>query len=272
MYSNDTHFLLELIQNADDNKYEEDVTPTLHFTVDEHAIRIDCNEKGFTEDDVRAICRIGGSTKLIGAVRNFIGEKGIGFKAVFKAADRVYIRSNGYTFMFDTTKHAGELGMLIPIWTSFPAPIKEGYTQFLLQLRPGSTNQDLIDRLSKMESTMLLFLQSLQCIKISLPQNIDIAFNSKARDTAVKASLKSSLISSTGSFRIFEDEYLRIESIMDDLPSENRRVNVLKTQIVLAFALHKEKPAIKNQLVYAFLPIKDFGFQASALMTNTDMC
>ena len=115
LYSEDTHFLLELIQNADDNKYEEVVTPTLHFIVEEHAIRIYCNEKGFTKEDVRAICQIGESTKLSGMVRNFIGEKGTGFKAVFKAADKVYIRSNGYTFMFDTTKTTGELGMLIPI-------------------------------------------------------------------------------------------------------------------------------------------------------------
>ena len=77
---------------------------------------------------------------------------------------------------------------------------------------------------------MLLFLQNLQCIKISLPQNTDITFDCKIRDTAINVSLQSSLASSMELLKTFEDDYLRVESIMDDLPAETRRAGVLKSQ------------------------------------------
>jgi len=63
MYSKATHFLLEFIQNADDNEYAHNVTPTLTMKFDGRNIQIECNEVGFNEANVRAICKIGVSTK-----------------------------------------------------------------------------------------------------------------------------------------------------------------------------------------------------------------
>ena len=65
LYSKSTHFLLEFVQNADDNNYAEGVTPMLRLTLDNRRIRIECNEIGFTEANVRAICKIGISTKTV---------------------------------------------------------------------------------------------------------------------------------------------------------------------------------------------------------------
>ena len=53
LYSKETHFVLELIQNADDNKYEEGVKPALEFHVDSDRILVNNNEMGFTKEDVR---------------------------------------------------------------------------------------------------------------------------------------------------------------------------------------------------------------------------
>ena len=33
LYSHDTHFVLELVQNADDNSYQSDILPTLKFCI-----------------------------------------------------------------------------------------------------------------------------------------------------------------------------------------------------------------------------------------------
>lgn len=66
-----THYLLELIQNADDNKYA-DVVPTLKMRIEDRLIRVECNEAGFTPDNVKAICDIGVSTKT--GVQGFIGK------------------------------------------------------------------------------------------------------------------------------------------------------------------------------------------------------
>lgn len=63
LYSKSTHFVLELVQNADDNKYAEGVTPTLSLLLDPDKLTVWCNEVGFNAQNVRAICSIGKSTK-----------------------------------------------------------------------------------------------------------------------------------------------------------------------------------------------------------------
>lgn len=65
LYSKDTHFILEFIQNADDNSYVDGVCPTLQIKMNtrERTIEISCNERGFNESNVRAICSVGKSTK-----------------------------------------------------------------------------------------------------------------------------------------------------------------------------------------------------------------
>lgn len=79
LYSKDTHFLLEFIQNADDNTYNPGVVPNATFVLNKRSKTIRCNERGFLEPDVRAICSVGKSTKknkvgYIGASPIFIGR------------------------------------------------------------------------------------------------------------------------------------------------------------------------------------------------------
>jgi uncharacterized UBP type Zn finger protein len=73
LYNKKTHFLLEFIQNADDNTYGSDVTPALHLHVEDRLVVFACNELGFSADNVRAICDIGASTKTREKTRGFIG-------------------------------------------------------------------------------------------------------------------------------------------------------------------------------------------------------
>jgi hypothetical protein len=80
LYREPAHFILELIQNADDNQYDTSVEPTLGFQLSGNELVIKCNEMGFMEENVRSICRVCASTKRRpGAITNeSIGEKGIG--------------------------------------------------------------------------------------------------------------------------------------------------------------------------------------------------
>ena len=71
------------VQNADDNTYLEDVEPTLAFDLQDNGIVVLNNERGFSAENIRALCDIGNSTKK-GANRGYIGNKGIGFKSVFR--------------------------------------------------------------------------------------------------------------------------------------------------------------------------------------------
>ncbi|KAI7329051.1 hypothetical protein KC315_g6323, partial [Hortaea werneckii] len=75
LYSKPTHFILELIQNSDDNKYASDVLPKLRIVYREDGLLfIGCNEVGFTAENVKAICRIACSTKKVeGSQKGYIG-------------------------------------------------------------------------------------------------------------------------------------------------------------------------------------------------------
>ena len=134
MYSKSTHFILELIQNADDNRYDADVAPKLTILYrDDGFLWIGCNEVGFSEANVKAICRIAASTKKVeNARKGYVGEKGIGFKAVFKIADIVWVKSRALTFQFDKNK---PLGMIAPEWTDFPTnPLVSERTMFRFRI------------------------------------------------------------------------------------------------------------------------------------------
>ena len=67
LYSRDTHFVLELVQNADDNSYPEVCSdpgfPSLLFVLERDRIVILNNEIGFEEKNIRALCDVGRSTK-----------------------------------------------------------------------------------------------------------------------------------------------------------------------------------------------------------------
>ena len=80
LYSKDSHFVLELIQNADDNHYSEMLMesnsvekPTVAFIVEHDKITILNNEKGFSERDISALCDVGKSTKGIHR-KGYIGK------------------------------------------------------------------------------------------------------------------------------------------------------------------------------------------------------
>ncbi|KAF2299960.1 hypothetical protein GH714_006425 [Hevea brasiliensis] len=83
LYSEDSHFLLELVQNADDNIYPECVEPTLTFILQES-----------------------------GSGTGYIGQKGIGFKSVFRVTDAPEIHSNGFHIKFDVSE--GQIGFVLP--------------------------------------------------------------------------------------------------------------------------------------------------------------
>ncbi len=264
LYTKDTHFVLELIQNADDDRYAEDVEPCLHFTSKSGRIRIDCNELGFEEKNVRAICKIGESTKKRSASTGYIGEKGIGFKSVFKAADIVHIHSGDYSFKFDTTHRAGmlELGMLAPIWDIFPSDeLIQNHTQILMELSAKCNINSLHGELKELKPTLLLFLRKLNLIKIDIPNETCKTFSCKNRAGSSNV-LITETSSSMGSIYMTRTyEYFVTRHVISDLPQDPKRPGVLTTEIVLAFPLQSGGPHVTKQLVYAFLPLKDFGFK-----------
>jgi len=154
LYSKETHFILELIQNADDNEYLPGVEPEISFHLSSTCLLVQNNEVGFTEANVAALCKVGQSTKTKRA--GFIGEKGIGFKSVFKVTDHPEIHSNGFHFRFDHADPRRALGYVVPHWCG-DAGYPQGRTTIVLPAKEGSQFTD--EKLVELTDELLLFLQ-----------------------------------------------------------------------------------------------------------------
>lgn len=264
LYSQPTHFLLEFIQNADDNSYD-DVKPTISFTTTPGYLHISCNEIGFAPSNVEAICRIGKSTKKDRS-KGFIGEKGIGFKSVFKIAHVVWIFSQAYSFKFDRD---AQLGMIAPIWTTFPADNETDNSQFYLQLSKENTSQaeqDLLQQLRSFDSTLLLFLRKLKKIEILVDDHdwTKRYTNHVTRFDTFAYGGELITIKKHWTKRKKADEtlqYLVVRHNTSDMPIEAKRKGMAASEVVLAFPFIADKPAFHTQKAYAFLPIRDSGFR-----------
>jgi hypothetical protein len=259
IYSNSTRFLLELIQNADDNSYEASV-PSLSFTYDNGGLRIDCNERGFTEANVEAICHIGETTKT---GSGYIGEKGVGFKSVFKVADVVWISSGGYSFKFDKNK---QFGRIAPIWAKFPKDPISGYTSFYMELSPNY-NEEVIQELRSMDLRMLLFLRRLREINVTIVQSeCQSEWKSELRRTdKCENNITITSLEQGGTCM----QYIVYRQNVDNLPPEPKRSGVSQSEILLAFPIANEDQDLQlsSQHVYNFLPVKDYSFKVSTILT-----
>jgi hypothetical protein len=261
-YHKSTHFLLELIQNADDNSYdtESGVKPMLDITLYDGHLRVDCNKVGFTSRNVEAICKIGSSTKA-GAenTTRYVGEKGIGFKSVFKVADVVHIASQNYSFKFEK---AGPLGMIAPIWTDFPILRRCGYTTFYLQLSPDCNKDNLLKELLALDSRMLIFLRQLRQINIRVERTgrAPLCRTLSRLPDSVGASSGPVIVTLRQDGQVFK--YVIFSHKVQNLPQEPKREGIYDSQALLAFPIQSDlQPKLEGQQVYAFLPIRDYGFQ-----------
>lgn len=279
LYEKPTHFVLELIQNADDNHYARGTDPCLDFTLQRRKgqdlggyLWVTCNEVGFTKDNVESICRIRCSTKQrADRERGYIGEKGIGFKAAFKIADVIWISSGGYLFKLDSRKH---LGMVTPVWeSSLPSePPINARTIFCLHIPSEKDYGTISEHLSALKPTLLLFLRQLRTIRVNIedashPHNVVLSLVSSrlksGRETLVILNSNESV------FRFHAIQYTTFF-----MPETKKREGIPTSAIILAFPLtaQAELDNRRTQDVFSFLPVGNFGFpfliQADFLLTT----
>ncbi|XP_074280401.1 uncharacterized protein LOC141605501 [Silene latifolia] len=186
LYTKDVHFLMELIQNAEDNEYETDVEPTLEIVFIKKDITgcgapatllIFNNEVGFSKPDMSSICSIARSTKKDKREQGFIGEKGIGFKSVFLVSKEPHIVSNGYKVKFSSEPDPNcGIGYIVPEWVadkSFLSKIHGVYgtdrilptTIIVLPLKPEKV-EPVREQLNQLHPELLLFLSKIKKLKI----------------------------------------------------------------------------------------------------------
>ncbi len=154
LYDEKTHFIYELIQNADDNKSQ-----CLELQLRENALLAWNNGDPFSEQDVWSICSIGSSNKDL----TKIGTFGIGFKAVYNYTELPEVYSGDKRFCIrDYTNPEGidippEVSELVDTGkTVFRLPFKES-------IRPKEIEQ-LKGRLRNLEKRALFFLRHVEKI------------------------------------------------------------------------------------------------------------
>nr|XP_043606109.1 protein NO VEIN-like isoform X1 [Erigeron canadensis] len=271
LYSQDSHFLLELVQNADDNVYPRKVEPTLTFILQEKSIVVLNNENGFSAENIRALCDVGNSTKK-NASAGYIGKKGIGFKSVFRVTDAPEIHSNGFHIKFDLTE--GQIGFVLPTIVP-PCDIglfsnlvsssitdqgnQQNYNTCIVlplksKLTETSTLENITSMFSDLHPSLLLFLHRLECIKFRNMINDSFVI---MRKEAVGNGLTNVYTGSKTLTWLVESRKLQVNGIRNDVKT---------TEISVAFALDVlnngiYSPILDQQYVFAFLPLRTYGLK-----------
>ncbi|KAL8354070.1 hypothetical protein RB601_003763 [Gaeumannomyces tritici] len=268
-------FLLELLQNADDNAYADSVNPELVITFTDETLQFDTNELGFRRQDVQSICSMGQSSKKEpkkqeGKAASCIGEKGIGFKAVFRVAEQVFIHSGHYSFQFDSRR---ELGCIKPEWAVFPGKPRMGWTSIHLKLKPDLNREQLLEEMGKFDATFLLFLKRIRVIRVQIkPLYSWLSYKSLNRtirrlDDASGLGGLAMLSLTPSTFPGYVVNHYTVRN----MPPAPERPSCAESEIVLAFpkAPQQQTKAAGfpgEHKVYAFLPIRSYGFKADFLL------
>lgn len=271
LYNKHTHFIFELIQNAEDNTYAEQNTypPYISFRLtridptdspgSDGALIIQNNEVGFSADNVDAICAVGETTKK--KEQGYIGEKGIGFKSVFRVTDNPHIFSNGYYFCLPQTDRETGLGYIVPQWIDTPP---EGLvlsdTYIILPLTKTDFGYEKIERmLQDIEPEVILFLSTLEEIRIETDtgDNLTILKDRTAMPEVaivVEGNKRGSTFSNSDNFLVCTKCFNRPTDIYHE-----KRGGIKNRDVSVAFPLNENSAAAGK--IFAYLPIRsDTGF------------
>ncbi|CAI0437020.1 unnamed protein product [Linum tenue] len=261
LYSQDSHFLLELVQNADDNTYPDNMEPTLVFILQDSGIVVLNNEHGFSPQNIRALCDVGNSTKKVSGT-GYIGQKGIGFKSVFRVTDAPEIHSNGFHVKFDIS--GGQIGFVLPTIVppcnvDFYSGLVSGGSErwntcIVLPFRSKLSEETTMRMFLDLHPSLLLFLHRLQCI----------TFRNMLNDSLV--TMRKQIVGDGIVNVTWGGDKMTWLVASQKLQAHSSRPKVHTTEIAAAFTLKESDnrdytPCLDQQPVFAFLPLRAYGLK-----------
>ena len=153
-YQDRTHFIFELLQNAEDalrRRNSWNGPRSVTFSLLDEALQVSHFGEPFSEPDVRGICGIAQSTKTLTS----IGRFGIGFKSVYAFSDRPEIHSGLEHFAIDNF-----------VWPQAVdhIDVEPEETRFILPLRTSDSNAraEIGRGLRRLGPRVLLFLREIE--------------------------------------------------------------------------------------------------------------
>ncbi|CEG37945.1 phosphoserine aminotransferase [Plasmopara halstedii] len=274
LYSESTHFVLELLQNADDNKYDEGVTPRGEFTLTaDKKIVFYNNEQGFSSANIQAICDVGASTKAAENEEASIGKKGIGFKSVFKVSDHPQVHSNGFHICFHakSSMHGNGMGYILPYWLDDTTQWQQiRGTTFVLPLNETSVQRmdDISQSLLAFEPSVLLFLRRIQELRVRvLAQDYSLHFLKKEKTLSSNSRLVQLYCQEKKSeniAKVTQQNWLVIKEMLE-LPQIFHRKHFTEIAVAIPIALKEDSNKLEDrpplQQVFCYLPLRSYGFR-----------
>ncbi|XP_071715777.1 protein NO VEIN-like [Rutidosis leptorrhynchoides] len=266
LYSRESHFLLELVRNADENVYTCDVEPTITFILQEKCIIILNNEQGFSDGKIKALCDVSNSKeKELSA--GYIGKKGIGFKSVFKVTDAPEIHSNGFHIKFDISQ--SQIGYFLP--TVVPPHDVDVYnklvngqtadgecsstTCIVLPLRSDKDQvENIFSMFSSLNPSLLLFLHRLRCIKIKNIVNNSLVVIKKQ---VIKGGIVNIFLGNEKFTWFVKSRTLQVDRIVNDVSTTEISLVLMLEDLGNGDYISK----LDQQPVFAFFPLRSCGLK-----------
>jgi hypothetical protein len=172
LYTDRTHFIFELLQNAEDAR-----ATRILFHLFENRLEVFHDGRLFDEKDVRGICGVGEGTKAQDLTQ--IGKFGIGFKSVYAYTTTPEIHSGHESFRIENyvRPYALQLREIGGSWTTlFVFPFNKE------DVEPEIACKEISARLHKLSGRTLLFLRRIKEIVYRLPDGMDGVY---LRDEAI---------------------------------------------------------------------------------------
>ncbi|KAL3476148.1 hypothetical protein BJX99DRAFT_270598 [Aspergillus californicus] len=281
LYNSSARFVFELLQNAEDNAYSNargrSEAPFVSFHIHPRRIVLECNEDGFTPDNLTAICDVGKSSKT--GAQGYIGEKGIGFKSVFMVAWKARIQSNAFSFSFLHKPGDSGMGMVTPVCEDLQDSTPYPGTRITLFLHEHGSPETLtkqrettLQQFRELQATVLLFMKNLRKIEVKEydenEQETSSTLFSK-ENLLYRATLRKVVISGGETKEEIKHYHVTKRKVSNLAKSENRTYTDAEIEsrafsqgeVILAFPLMLDStPVVEPQDVFAFLPIRNMGF------------
>lgn len=159
LYTDRTHFLYELLQNAEDAG-----ATRIYFNLFDDRLEVSHNGHVFNERDVRGVCGVGVGSKSEDLTQ--IGKFGIGFKSVYAYTATPEIHSGGESFRIEN---------YVRPYEESPKPVGKDWTTLFVfpfnakDMPPETACTEIGSRLTNLNARTLLFLRSLNEIGYRLP-------------------------------------------------------------------------------------------------------
>ncbi|MCD6174527.1 MAG: hypothetical protein J7K65_01995, partial [Planctomycetes bacterium] len=159
MYSDRTHFIFELLQNAEDARATK-----ILFELFEDRLEVKHDGRLFDEPDVRGVCGVGKGAKSEDLTQ--IGKFGIGFKSVYAYTTAPEVHSGAEHFRIEHYVRPYKAATKMPgdSWTTLFV-----FAFDASGLEPQTATYEIAERLRNLSARTLLFLRKIKEIEYKLP-------------------------------------------------------------------------------------------------------